>query len=130
MKRVWSFLPGGVREPLALLVIVGVTARTGLFDLYAPFALWPGECLHGRVWQPATYALLPGGLADLILNGFFFAMLGTRLVQVWGRGQFWRFCLMAAAGTAVVKLALTPFNRGPLVGIGGVIYAMFAAWYR
>jgi membrane associated rhomboid family serine protease len=33
-------------------------------------------------------------------------------------------------GTAAVKLALTPFNQGPLIGLGGIVFGMFAAWHR
>ena len=133
-QRIWSFLPRGIREPLALLVITGVVALAGSysrsFDLYAPLALWPSELWHGRVWQVVTYPWLPGGPVNLIFNGFLFAMLGARLAQVWGRRQFWLFCFVAIVGTAVTKLALTPLNRGALVSIGGVIFAMFAAWHR
>jgi membrane associated rhomboid family serine protease len=132
--RIWSFLPRGVREPLALSLIVGVIGLAGSYsgaiNLYAPLALWPSEFWRGHVWQAATYPLLPFGLADLLVNGFFFAMLGTRLVQVWGRWPFWRFCFVAVLGTAAVKLMLSPLNRSGLVGISGVIYAMLAAWYR
>jgi len=133
-RRIWSFLPRGVRGPLAVSLIMGVIAlvgrTSGTFDSYASLALWPTEFWRGRIWQAVTYPLLPFGLADLLVNGFFFAMLGTRLVQVWGRWPFWRFCFVAVLGTAVVKLMLTPLNRGGLVGISGVIYAMLAAWYR
>lgn len=132
--RVWSFLPRGVREPLALLLVAGVVALaggySGAFDLYAPLALWPGEFWRGRVWQALTYPLLPFGPVDLIFNSFLFAVLGTRLVREWGRRQFGLFCLVAIAGTAAAKIALTPFNRGALVGVGGIIFGMFAAWYR
>jgi membrane associated rhomboid family serine protease len=134
MNRIWRFLPPGVREPLALVVAAGLVALAGAysraFDLYRPLALWPDDVWRGFVWQAATYALLPVGVADLIFNGFFFAMLGTRLVQIWTRRQFWWFCFAAVLGTALVKLALTPLNRAPLAGIGGVIFAMLAAWYR
>jgi membrane associated rhomboid family serine protease len=133
-NRLGSFLPPGVREPLAATLVTGIVARAGadlrVFNLYPPFALWPGAFWRGSVWQAATYAWLPLGPADWIFNGFFFAMLGTRLVQVWGRRPFWWFCFAAVLGTAMVKLALTPLNRAPLAGIGGVIFAMLAAWYR
>jgi membrane associated rhomboid family serine protease len=132
--RVWSFLPCGIREPLALLLTGGLVALAGSFsgawNLYGPLALWPAEFWRGRVWQAVTYPLLPFGPADLIFNGFLFAVLGTRLMQELGWRQFGLFCLVAIVGTAAVKLALTPFNHAALVGIGGVIYAMFAAWCR
>jgi membrane associated rhomboid family serine protease len=133
-KQVWRYLPCGLREPLLFLLIIGVVALagsfTGTFDLYGPLALWPTEFWHGHVWQAATYALLPFGPADLIFNGFLFAVLGTRLVMGLGRRQFWLFCLVAVAGTAATKLALGLFNPRGLVGIGGVVFAMFAAWCR
>ena len=132
--RVWSFLPRGIREPLALLLIAGVLALAGSFsgawNPYAPLALWPNEFWRGRVWQAVTYPLLPFGPADLIFNGFLFSVLGTRLVKDFGWRQFWLFCLVAVVGTAATKLALTPFNHGALVGIGGIVFAMFAAWCR
>jgi membrane associated rhomboid family serine protease len=133
-RRIWSLLPWGVREPLAVLLVVGVIALvgriSGKFDSYALLALWPTEFWRGHVWQAVTYPLVPFGLADLLVNGFFFAMLGARLVQTWGRWPFWRFCYVAALGTAAVKLMLSPLNGGGLVGISGIIYAMLAAWYR
>jgi len=132
-QRIWSFLPRGIREPLAILLAVGVLglvgSYTGAWDLYGPLALWPTQFWRGRVWQMVSYALLPFGPADLIFNALFFAVLGTRLVQGFRRRGFWLFCFVAMIGTAVVKLALTPFNRGVFVGIGGVVFAMFAAWY-
>jgi membrane associated rhomboid family serine protease len=134
IRRIWSFLPWGVREPLAVSLVMGVIALAGslthTFDLYGTLVLWPAEFWRGRIWQVATYPLLPFGLADLLVNGFFFAMLGRRLVQVWGRWPFWRFCFVAVLGTAAVKLMLSPFNGGGLVGISGIVYAMLAAWYR
>ena len=133
-QRVWLFLPGGLREPLALFLITGVVALTGsyshAFDLYAPLALWPTDFWRGRFWQVVTYPLLAAGPADLIFNAFLFAVLGTRLVQGLGQRQFWLFCFVAVAGTAVVKLALTPLDHRPLVGFGGIVFAMFAAWHR
>ena len=132
--RIWSFLPRGIREPLAVLLILGVIARVGIFfgtwELYSGFAFWPTEFWRGRVWQLATYPWLPWNIADVIFNGFFFALLGTRLVHEFGRGRFWIYCCVAVLGTAAMKLALTPFNRGGLVGIGGVVFALFAAWCR
>ena len=131
VKRAWDYLPRGLRGPLLFLLITGIVglagSLTGTFDLYAPLALWPRKFWHGQVWRAATYALLPFGPADLIFNGFLFAVLGTRLVIGLGRRQFWVFCLVAMAGTAVTKLALGWFNPGGLVGIGGVVFAMFAA---
>jgi membrane associated rhomboid family serine protease len=132
--RFWSFLPRGIREPLALLLVAGVVALAGSFsgawNLYGPLALWPNMFWRGRVWQALTYPLLPFGPADLIFNGFLFAVLGTRLAQELGWRQFGLFCFVAIVGTAVIKLAFTPFNQAALVGMGGVIYAIFAAWYR
>jgi len=133
-QRIWLFLPRGVRGPLGMSLMVGVAALVGsysrAFNLYTPLALWPGDVWRGRICEVVTYPLLPFGPADLIVNGFFFAMLGIRLVQVWGRWPFWRFCLIAALGSAVVKLMLSPFNQGGLVGISGIIYGMLVAWYR
>ena len=134
LARVWSFLPRGLREPLALFLGTGIIALAGNYsrawNLYAPLALWPADFWSGRVWQAVTYALLPAGPADLIFNSFFFVMLGIRLVHGCGRRQFWLFCLVAVVGTAAVKLALTPLDHKPLVGFGGVVFAMFAAWHR
>jgi membrane associated rhomboid family serine protease len=133
-RRIWDYLPRGLRGPLFFLLMTGIVALAGsltnTFDLYGPLALWPGAFWRGRVWQVATYALLPFGPADLIFNGFLFAVLGTRLVIGLGRRQFWLFCLVATVGTATAKLALSPFSHGGLVGIGGVVFAMFAAWFR
>jgi membrane associated rhomboid family serine protease len=132
--RVWTFLPRGLREPLALFLITGIIvlvgSYSGAYNLYRLFAFWPGDFLHGRVWQALTYPLLPGGLPYLIWNLFFFAVLAARLVRAFGRQQFWLFCFVATLGTAAVKLALTPVDQGPLIGIGGIVFAMFAAWHR
>jgi membrane associated rhomboid family serine protease len=134
MKRVWHYLPVGVRGPVALLILAGIVALAGAysgrFDLYGPLALWPFEFWRGQIWRAITYAWLPAGPADLIFNGFLVAILGTRLVAGLGRREFWMFCLVGMLGTAIAKLALSPLNRGPLVGMAGVVFAMFAAWYR
>src|SRR5262249_25327984 len=118
-NRIWSFLPSGVREPLAIFLIVGIAAIVGSFtgklDLYTPFALWPDDVWYGRVWQMVTYVLLPGSPANLIFYGFLFVVLGTRLVQVLGTGRFWLFCLVGALGTAITKLALARLNSGGII---------------
>jgi membrane associated rhomboid family serine protease len=111
-------------------VIALVGSYSGAFDLYAPLALWPRGFWHGRVWQAVTYPWLPAGPADLIFNGFLFAVLGGRLVQGWGPRQFWLYCLVGVLGSAVVKLAFTALDRGPLVSFSSVVFAMFAAWHR
>ncbi|HVM60265.1 MAG TPA: rhomboid family intramembrane serine protease [Verrucomicrobiae bacterium] len=134
VSRAWGHLPAGVRGLVALVVLTGGVSLAGAysrtFDLYGPLALWPGEFWRGRVWQAVTYAWLPGGPADLIFYGFLLAILGTRLEMGLGRREFWLFCLVGLVGTAIARLALTPLSSAPLVGMGGVVFAMFAAWYR
>ncbi|HTS16073.1 MAG TPA: rhomboid family intramembrane serine protease [Verrucomicrobiae bacterium] len=134
IKRAWNYLPVGVRGPVAVIILAGVVALAGVyshrFDLYGPLALWPADFLRGQVWRALTYAWLPAGPADLIFNGFLVAILGTRLVAGLGRREFRLFCLVGLLGTAIFKLVLSPLSQGPMVGMAGVVFAMFAAWCR
>ncbi len=144
-KRAWSSISLGLREPLIIFIITGIIALIGhyskWYNVYDYLALWPPAVLQGHLWQLVTYAFVPGGPADLIFNLFLFALLGTRLVRGFGRGQFWLYCLIGALATALIKMAFSFVLLGltvvgvkvpmtGMVGLSGVIFAQFAAWFH
>jgi membrane associated rhomboid family serine protease len=103
---------------------------TGSFNLYRWLALAPPRFWSGEVWTVATYFLLPGGWADLLLNGFFIAWLGGMIERGMRRGDFLLYCLITVLGTGLAKVLLTPASPFMLVGTGGVVFGLIAAiWH-
>lgn len=138
MNRTWTKflqpLTPGVRGLLFLLSASFLAAMIGrisdAFDLYAWFALHPPSFWRGQIWQAVTYAVLPARGLDFLLNGFMIAWLGVWLERSWTRRELWLYCLLAAAGTGLARVALTPSSPVLMVGSGGMVFGLLAAWAR
>ena len=99
-----------------------------LFDLYNWLAVSGTKFWSGQVWRLVTYALLPVGVMDFLMNGIALVMLGGLLERHWSRGQFWVYCLVAAAGAGAAKVLLQFSNPLPLVGAAPMMFGLLVGW--
>jgi membrane associated rhomboid family serine protease len=121
---------------LVVWVASAIAVRVGADGqgVYGALALQPRLVLDGRqLWSLVTYALLHS-LDDpehLLLNGLVFYFFAPDLEELWGRGRFVLFMLVAAVaggifvvGAAAVHLSDTTY----VVGFSGVVMGVTIAW--
>jgi membrane associated rhomboid family serine protease len=133
MKSLWqrftTNLTPGVRGVLILQTVVYlaaiVGALTNTFDLKDWLAASAPEFWHGQVWRIISYALLPTGIMDFLMNAFALFMLGSQLERHWSRGELWRFCVIAAAGAGGAQVLLSSL---PLIGASPVMLGLLLGW--
>jgi membrane associated rhomboid family serine protease len=101
---------------------------THAFDLYGWLPLNGPKLWSGQIWRLVTYALLPAGILDFLMNGIALVMLGGLLERHWSRGQFWLYCLVAAAGAGLAKILLHHFSPMPLVGAAPMMFGLLIGW--
>ena len=136
MKMFWqrflAALTPGVRILLGLLAAVYLAATAGTFlhafDLRDWLAVSGPKFWSGQIWRLATYALLPAGIMDFLMNGIALVLLGGMLERHWSRGEFWRYCLVAAAGAGLAKVLLQSSNPLPLVGAAPMMFGLLIGW--
>jgi membrane associated rhomboid family serine protease len=136
MKNFWprllASLTPGTRMLLGLLAAFYLAAVIGkaahFFDLYGWLALSGPTFWHGQIWRLVSYALLPAGILDFIMNGIALVLLGGLLERHWSRGEFWIYCAVAAAGAGLAKVLLQFSSPQPLVGAAPMIFGLLIAW--
>lgn len=131
-QRLLAMLTPGVRLLLALFTGVFLAAMVGrwlhIFDLYGWLALSGAKFWDGQVWRLVTYALLPFGILDFIMNCLALVVLGGRLERFWTRGELWLYCAVTAAGGGLAKVLLDPNGPVPLTGAAPMMFGLLAAW--
>jgi membrane associated rhomboid family serine protease len=136
MKRLWrrflEALMPGTRTLLVLLVVVYGAAVAGSvthsFNLAGWLTLSGPQFWSGQIWRLASYALLPAGILDFIMNSIALVCLGGMLERHWSRGEFWLYCLVAAAGAGLAKVLLQWSSPLPLIGMAPTIFGLLIAW--
>jgi len=136
MRNVWqrflAALTPGVRVLLCLLAAVYLAAVIGreihAFDLYGWFALSGPDLWRGQVWRLVTYALLPAGILDFVMNAIALVMLGGLLERHWSRGQLWLYCIVVVAGAGAAKVLLPFASPMPLTGTAPMMFGLLLAW--
>jgi membrane associated rhomboid family serine protease len=130
-QRFAQSLTPGVRWLLGtwalLYALAMVLGHLHIADLPGWVMLTGAQVLRGQVWRLASYALLPGGLLDLVLGGMFLAMFGGMLERVWTRRDFLLYALVSAVGAGLVKIVVQPGGALPLLGPHPVIFALMVA---
>ena len=136
MRSFWHkcldlMLPGprvllGLLAAACLLAFIGNWLR--VFDLYGWSALSGPKFWRGQVWRLVTYALLPAGILDFLMNGIALVMLGGVLERHWSRGELWLYCFVAAAGAGGAKVLLQISNPSPLVGAAPMMFGLLIGW--
>jgi membrane associated rhomboid family serine protease len=136
MKNSWqrflSALTPGVRVLLGLLAAAYLAAIVGTmlhaYDLHGWLALSGPDLWHGQVWRLMTYALLPAGILDFVMNAIALVVLGGLLERHWSRGQLWLYCIVVVAGAGVAKVLLQSASPLPLTGAVPMMFGLLIAW--
>lgn len=136
MRSLWQrflvLLTPGVRMLLCLLVAAYLAAVIGnlvrAFNLSDWLALSGAKFWKGQLWRLVTYALLPAGIMDLVMNCLALVMLGGMLERHWSRTQLWIYCLVAVAGAGVAMVLLQFFTSTPVTGAAPMIFGLLVAW--
>ena len=103
---------------------------TRLFLLIYALALSPALVWKGQVWRVVSYAFLPNSLLDWILSVFWLATLVSVLGRNFSARGFWAYSLLGALASALFVLLLRPKWPIPVVGCGGMTFALLVAWDR
>jgi membrane associated rhomboid family serine protease len=120
-----------------LTAVLEMVSRPMLRLLIDDFALTPQSVLTDlRLWQPATYLFLHGGVSHVLINMLVLWMFGVQLERLWGTRFFVRYYFVAGVGAAMVTIAISllPFTfseatyQTPTVGASGAIYGLLMAF--
>ena len=136
MRSFWQrflvLLTPGVRMLLCLLVAAYLAAIIGnlvyAFNLSDWLALSGAKFWKGQLWRLVTYALLPAGIMDLVMNCLALVMLGEMLERHWSRTQLWLYCLVAVAGAGVTMVLLQFVTSTAVTGAAPMIFGLLVAW--
>jgi membrane associated rhomboid family serine protease len=136
MKVFWqqfsAALTPGVRILLLLLTVVYLSALAGTLtrtvDLQHWLAASAPDVWRGQIWRIVTYALLPAGIMDFVMNAFALVLLGSRFERHWSRRELWLFCGIAAAGAGVANVLLAGAGSPPLTGAAPMMVGLLIAW--
>src|ERR1035437_7672922 len=131
-QRLLVSLTPGVQWLLGLMAAVYLAAVIGklihAFDLYDWLALSGPKFWSGQIWRLVTYALLPAGILDFLMNSIALVMLGGMLERHWSRGELWLYCVVAAAGAGLTKVVLQFSSPLPLTGAAPMVFGLLIAW--
>ncbi|HAO80942.1 MAG TPA: hypothetical protein DCQ92_18635 [Verrucomicrobia subdivision 3 bacterium] len=131
-QRFLALLTPGVQLLLCLLAAMYLAAVIGkwvrAFDLYDWLALSGPKFWSGQIWRLASYALLPVGILDFVMNSVALVMLGGMLERHWSRGELWLYCVVAAAGAGLTKVVLQFSSPLPLTGAAPTVFGLLIAW--
>jgi membrane associated rhomboid family serine protease len=128
-KQFLASLTPGVRILLGVLTAAALATfigqATDVFNLDGWLALKTHPFWHGQIWRLVTYALLPAGILNFILNVFALIVLGGWLERVRSGGELWIICIVSAAGAGLAGV-LPPFAS--LTGAAPMMFGLLAAW--
>ncbi len=81
----------------ALVYLFSQMDRTGMLAWYLCFL--PDRLLKGEIWRLVTFVFVPGagGILALVLELYFFYLIGSTLEQAWGTGKFTVYYLCGMA---------------------------------
>ncbi|HTC66152.1 MAG TPA: rhomboid family intramembrane serine protease [Candidatus Acidoferrum sp.] len=140
-----GFITPGVK--LIVLICSGVFLLQTLADILLggvpayhlivqTFGLIPDAVIHGlRIWQPATYIFLHGGLFHLLINMLMLWMFGRELEQVWGKRRFLNYFFLCGVGAGLIEVIIKtiatlfgkPASLVPTIGASGAIFGILIA---
>lgn len=117
---------------MSLLVAVFLVATIGklthAFELEGWLGLSGPQFWTGQIWRLETYALVPAGILDFVMNALALVLLGGLLERHLKRGEFWLACLVATAGGGCAKVLLQSSNPSLLVGAAPTMFGLLIAW--
>lgn len=131
---------------LLVLTCTGVFLVQTLVAIFLPlyatswlnhwFGLVPLGPIPGlRLWQPATYIFLHGGLGHLLINMLMLWMFGRELELVWGKRRFLNYFFICGVGAGIITILVkvVPMLWGhqpydiPTIGASGAIFGILIA---
>ena len=85
----------------ALVFLFSQMDRSGMLDWY--LCLIPGRLLKGELWRLVTFVFVPntGRLIFLVIELYFYYLIGSTLERAWGVGKFTVYYLCGMAITVV-----------------------------
>jgi len=104
-----------------LFIHFGVAVTAPGMGWYETFGLSRDGFSSGKIWQPASYALLHGAWWHAALNAVFVLLIGSRIEHFAGAAATLRVLLAGVLGGALFHLLL---GTGLLVGISGGCMAL------
>jgi len=131
-QRFLVLLTPGVRMLLGLLAAAYLAAVMGnlvhAFNLSDWLVLNGAKFWKGQLWRLVTYALLPAGIMDLVMNCLALVMLGGMLERHWSRTQLWLYCIVAVAGAGMAMALMQFFTSTTVTGAAPMIFGLLVAW--
>jgi len=105
----------------ALVYLFSMMDRTGMLAWY--LCLIPTQVLHGEVWRLVTFIFVPSGsgVITLILQLYFYYLIGSTLEQAWGAGKFTIYYLCGMALSIIYAFLAGLFNGGYILVTGSYI---------
>jgi membrane associated rhomboid family serine protease len=145
MRFDWrSFITPAVK--IIVLTCAGVFLLQTLILVFLPlsatswfnhwFGLVPSAAIQGlRIWQPATYIFLHGGLWHLLINMLMLWMFGRELELVWGKRRFTNYFFLCGVGAGLITLLVNcvplfwhhRLSDVPTIGASGAIFGILIA---
>ena len=87
----------------ALVFLFSMMDRTGMLSWW--LCLSPAQLLKGEVWRLLTFVFVPNSSGIwLIIELYFYYMIGTTLERAWGAGKFTVYYLCGMAVTIVYSI--------------------------
>jgi membrane associated rhomboid family serine protease len=131
-QRFLALLTPGVRVVLGLMAAIYAGAVVGnlihAVDLYDWLGLSGAKFRHGQLWRLVTYALLPAGVVDFLMNCVLLVMLGGLLERYWSRSQLWLYCILTVAGAGSAMVLLQFSNPTPATGAAPMTFGLLTGW--
>ncbi len=135
MRGLWQrlilSLTPGVRTALTVWTVLFVAGFALAAFSVADVAGWLGltapEFRHGQFWRIVTYALMPVNVMDWLMDSLALICFGGMLERIWQPWDFFLYCLIAAIGSGLAKIALQPASLMPLLGPGPIVLALMIA---
>ena len=136
----FSFGPGPLSTALKALVCANIVMFVAqlIFPIVTVLlGLHPALVMRElRLWQPATYMFLHGGISHIVFNMLALWMFGTELERTWGTRYFLKFYFVTGigAGALTVLFSLLPFGFAQqlqyanVIGASGAIYGLLLAY--
>jgi membrane associated rhomboid family serine protease len=114
---------------LANVAVFLLQSVTG--DALNAFALWPLGSGYFAPWQIVSYGFLHGGFAHIFFNMLGLYMFGSDIERLFGSRYFLAYyfaCLLSAALSQLLVVALTGGPPLPTLGASGALYGLLLAF--
>jgi membrane associated rhomboid family serine protease len=118
-------------------VVMFVLGEYIVREMQLYLGLRPADVVTGlRLWQPATYMFLHGGIFHILFNMLALWMFGVELERMWGTRVFTKFYFVSGVGAALTTIVVSfmpvPFAddvySALTIGASGAVYGVLLAY--